>query len=210
MSRKAAFLDRDGTIIPETGARTADPDVEPIPGAAGAIKTLRDAGFLIVVVTNQSGVARGYYTEAELAEMHSALLATFEAEGAAIDAIYYCPHLPEGTVAEYAVECDCRKPKPGLLLRAAQEHDIDLAASYLVGDAERDVEAARAAGCKGVTVILPDQLDMPPLDFSGERQWEHITEEIAEAAETGADAIVPDVAAAAEWILEMEKEHPDA
>ncbi len=206
MSRKAAFLDRDGTIIPNTGALAVDPDVEPLPGAADAISKLRDAGFLIVVVSNQSGIARGYYTEPELLEMHEVMLERFAEAGAPIDAVYYCPHHPtEAAVPEYAADCDCRKPKPGLFLRAAVEHDIDLAASYLVGDAERDVEAARAAGCKGTAVIMPDQLDMPPLDFSGERQWEHITEEIDEAAETGADAIVPDVAAAADWILEMEK-----
>lgn len=205
MSRKAVFLDRDGTIIPNTGALSADPDVEPLLEAVDAIKRLRAAGFLIVVVSNQSGVARGYYTEDELTEMHEALLEKFDEAGAPIDAIYYCPHHPtEGTAPEYIIDCDCRKPKPGMFIRAAKEHDIDLAASYMVGDAERDIEAARAAGCKGTAVIMPDQLDTFPFDFATGAQWQQIMAEIENAAETGADAIVPDVEVAVNWILEME------
>ena len=205
MSKKAVFFDRDGTIIPNTGALSADPDVEPLLEAVDAIKRLRAAGFLIVVVSNQSGIARGYYTEGELAEMHEALLEKFADAGAPIDAIYYCPHHPtEGTAPKYTIDCDCRKPKPGMFIRAAEEHDIDLAASYMVGDAERDIEAARAAGCKGMAIIMPDQLDTFPLDFATGAQWQQMMAEMENAAETGADAIVPDVEVAANWIIEME------
>ncbi len=203
MTRKAVFLDRDGTIIPETGARTADPRVEPLPVAAPAIQKLREAGFLIVVVTNQSGIARGYYTEDDLRVMHEALLAKLAAAGAPVDALYYCPHLPEGTVARYAVACDCRKPKPGLFLRAAKEHDIDLPASYVVGDSERDIQAAQSAGCKGTALIQPDQIEPFTLDF-GRSQWQKLMDEIKKGFDTEADAIVPDVEAAAQWVLEME------
>ncbi|MFO7898027.1 MAG: HAD family hydrolase [Planctomycetota bacterium] len=207
MSARAVFLDRDGTIIPETGARTADPDVEPLPGAIEAARRLRRAGFLLVVVTNQSGVARGYYTEAELAVMHERLLAKFERAGAPIDDLYYCPHHPdEAAVAEYKRDCDCRKPKPGLLLRAADEHDIALDASYSVGDSPRDVDAARAAGCRGAVLIRPDQQETFSLDFTGGPRWEQVVEQMNEAFDTSADAVVPDLAAAVEWILERETE----
>ncbi|MFW6107955.1 MAG: D-glycero-alpha-D-manno-heptose-1,7-bisphosphate 7-phosphatase [bacterium] len=207
MSARAVFLDRDGTIIPETGARTADPDVEPLPGAIEAVRRLRRAGFLLIVVTNQSGVARGYYTEAELAVMHERLLAKFERGGAQIDDLYYCPHHPdEAEIAEYRRDCDCRKPKPGLLLRAADEHDIALDASYAVGDSPRDVAAARAAGCRGAALILPDQQATFSLDFTGGPRWEQVVEQMDEASDTSADAVVPDLAAAADWILEKETE----
>lgn len=206
MSKKAVFLDRDGTIIPDTGALTADPDAHPLLEAVDAIKKLRAAGFAIVVVSNQSGVARGYFTEDELGDMHRALLAKFEQAGAPLDAIYYCPHHPtEGVDPAYTKECDCRKPLSGMFVRAAEEHDLDLAASYMIGDAERDIEAARAAGCKGTAVIMPDQLDTFPLDFATGAQWQQIMAEIEDAAETGADAIVPDVEVAANWIIEMEE-----
>jgi len=207
---KAVFLDKDGTIIPETGGRVADPAVQPAPGAVEALRKLRKAGFLLVVVTNQAGVARGLFTESELAAAHQTLLARFAAAGAPLDALYYCPHLPDGSVAAYAVECDCRKPKPGLLLRAARELDIDLAQSYLIGDAERDALAANAAGCKGIAIIQPQQrgaftLDLSTVWLSGTAPWQQVTDRLDDAA-PGADyVIVPDIAEAADWILEMER-----
>jgi D-glycero-D-manno-heptose 1,7-bisphosphate phosphatase len=202
---KAVFLDRDGTIIPETGARVADPDVDLLPEAVDAVKKLRHAGFLVVVVTNQSGVARGYYTEHELNLMHDAILVRFDNAQAPLDGIYYCPHLPDGSVEKYAVACDCRKPKPGLFLRAAKDLDIDLAASYAVGDSERDVAAAANAGCKGTALIVPDFQQTFNIDPGVQPQWQVITEQMEHASETGADAAVPDVATAADWILETER-----
>ncbi len=185
MGTKAVFLDRDGTIIPETGARIADPEIDPLPQAVEAIKKLRANGFIILVVTNQAAIARGFFTEADLATAHKALLKKFADAGAPIDGVYYCPHLPDGDVPEYAVECDCRKPKPGLLLRAADDHNVDLARSYAVGDGERDIQAAQAAGCRAAVLVEPSPQD---------------------AAETAAEVVVPHVAAAADWILKTEKQ----
>lgn len=180
---KAVFLDRDGTVILEKG-HLRDPEaVELHAGAADAIRRLRDAGWAVFVVTNQSAVARGLLTEEELAAVHFRLVAMLGAEGASVDGIYSCPHHPEGTVLEYAVGCDCRKPRPGLILQAAREHGIDLASSIIVGDAGRDIEAGRSAGLAACVLVL--------------------TGHGAEAAKTphGADAVVADIAAAAEWIL---------
>jgi D-glycero-D-manno-heptose 1,7-bisphosphate phosphatase len=110
----------------------------------------------------------------------------FEDAGAPLDGLYYCPHLPDGQVAEYAVECDCRKPKPGLILRAADELGIDIGASYIVGDAERDIVAGRAAGCKGAALIRPESA-------------------AADDVETDADVLVPGVETAVNWIRHIEK-----
>ena len=206
-ANKAVFLDRDGTIIPNTGARTASRRVEPLPGAVEAVHRFRQAGFLVIVITNQSAIARGYYTEEELADMHEHLLAKFEDKDAAIDALYYFPHHPdEAERPEYQKDCDCRKPKPGMLLRAAEEHRIALDRSYLVGDDPRDIEAGRAAGCKATVLITPDQQATFTLDFTGGPQWETALDQMNEAFESGADAVVPDITTAADWILETEKE----
>ncbi len=207
MAKKAVFLDRDGTIISNTGALSADPSVEPLPEAIEAVKKLRDAGFLIVVVTNQSGVARGFYTEDQLAVAHDALMRKFTEHGAPIDGLYLCPHHPnpdEAQVDEYVKDCNCRKPKPGLLLQAAQDMDIDLAASYMVGDAERDVEAGAAAGCRANVLIMPDCIDVFPVAMDGPPVWEQIMENMEHASESVADAVVPDVSVAADFILDME------
>ncbi len=205
MARKAVFLDRDGTIIPETGALKADPHVAPLPEAVTAIRKLRKTGFLIVVVTNQAAIARGCFTETDLAAAHKALLKKFEDAGAPINALYYCPHLPEGVVPEYAIPCDCRKPRPGLFYRAAKQLDIRLSDSYMIGDSERDIAAAHAAGCKGAALIRAYRDDTQVIDPGTDPQWVRITEQLNKAAESEADAIVPDVAAAADWILEMEE-----
>jgi formyltetrahydrofolate-dependent phosphoribosylglycinamide formyltransferase len=207
MARRAVFLDRDGTIIANTGARTADPDVEPLPGAADALRRLHDAGFLLIVVTNQSGVARGWYTEDELRVAHDALLRKFDAAGVPVEAVYHCPHHPtEGVVPEYAVTCRCRKPQPGLLLEAAKDFDIDLASSYLIGDAERDVQAAAAAGCRGAALITPEGGSGFDTSFSPIAPLTGVKGHLAAADDTEADAIVPDLAAAADWVLETHNE----
>lgn len=151
-TRRAVFLDRDGTIIEDADYLTGPEQIRILPGVPKALRRLREAGFLLVVVTNQSAIARGLLTEEKLALIHAELDRRLAAEGAAVDAYYHCPHLPEGTVERYARACDCRKPAPGLLVRAAQEWGIDLARSHAVGDAERDVEAGRRAGC--CTVLI--------------------------------------------------------
>jgi D-glycero-D-manno-heptose 1,7-bisphosphate phosphatase len=153
MRQRAVFLDRDGTINADT-AYVASPDaVRLLAGAGRAVGRLNRAGWRVMVVSNQSGLARGHFDEAALAATNARLRELLAAEGAALDAIYVCPHLAEGaTVPRYAGECDCRKPAAGLLRRAAEHWGLDLAACWMVGDAVRDVEAGRAAGCR--TILL--------------------------------------------------------
>jgi len=146
-ANRAVFLDRDGTIVRDVDYLTSVDQLEILPGVARALARLRAAGFLLLVVTNQSAIARGRLSEEELARIHAELNRRLEARGTRIDAFYHCPHLPGGVVEAYARECRCRKPEPGLIERAAREWDVDLGRSYVVGDSERDVEAGRRAGC---------------------------------------------------------------
>ena len=146
--RPAAFLDRDGTIVEEVNYLTRAEDMRLESGALAALRRLREAGYLLIVVTNQSAVARGMIAEAELAALHERLEGMLAEEGVRLDAIYYCPHHPESDRPEYARSCECRKPEPGMLLRAAAELGVDLPRSVMFGDSERDVEAGRRAGCR--------------------------------------------------------------
>lgn len=152
MPRDAVFLDRDGTLIEEVHYLAHAAQVRLIPGAADAIRRLNDLGVLVLVVTNQSGVARGYFPESRVAEIHERLSELLAETGAKIDAFYHCPHHPTEGVGEYRVACACRKPKPGMLLTAARDLDIDLARSWMIGDKPCDADAGRAAGCKTLLV----------------------------------------------------------
>ncbi len=152
MPREAVFLDRDGTLIEEVHYLSAPEQVRLIPGAAEAVRRLNAAGVLVVVVTNQAGVAREYFPESRVAEVHAHLSALLAERGAHIDAYYYCPHHPTEGIGAYRVACECRKPKPGLLLTAACELDIDLSRSWMIGDKPCDAEAGTAAGCRAVPV----------------------------------------------------------
>lgn len=143
----AVFLDRDGTLTQDTGYPHRPEELRMLPGAAEALRALRSMGYRLIVVTNQSGLARGIFTEDDLQAYHAELERRLAAAGARLDAVYWCPHHPEGSVERWRRVCACRKPLPGLILQAARDHRIDLAASFLVGDAPRDAEAARAAGC---------------------------------------------------------------
>jgi D-glycero-D-manno-heptose 1,7-bisphosphate phosphatase len=145
--KQAVFFDRDGTLIEDVGYLSRPEQVQLKPGVSGVVRQLNAAGFLVVVVSNQSGVARGMCTTDDVERSNDRLRELLAQEGARVDGFYYCPHLPSGTVPGYAKECDCRKPKPGLLYEAAQDLDIDLTESYVVGDAARDVQAGRAAHC---------------------------------------------------------------
>lgn len=152
--RRAVFLDRDNTVITDPGY-IADPDlVQLLPGAADAIRMLADADFAIVVVTNQSGLARGLITDEQLDEVHERLREVLSEQGAPLDAIYYCPYLDgdEATVQRYRKKSALRKPEPGMLLQAAVDLDLSLAGSWMVGDGERDILAGRRAGCRTILV----------------------------------------------------------
>lgn len=150
--QKAIFLDRDGTINKMVGFITRPEQFELIPGAAEAIKKMNKAGYLVIVVTNQPVIARGECSFEELQTIHYKMETELGKEGAFVDAIYVCPHHTDkgfdGERAEYKCNCDCRKPKPGLLLQAAKDFNIDLSESYMIGDSERDVEAGKNAGVK--------------------------------------------------------------
>ncbi len=162
MSKRAVFLDRDGTIVRGAEYLRTPEELELLPNAARAIKRFNEGGYLTVIVTNQSGIARGFFTEERLAEVHNRLLDMLSKEGARIDAIYYCPHLAEGTVEAYSIDCQCRKPRAGMLKRAAGEHDIDLSTSIMIGDTPADVMAGKAAGCRTVLVQTHGNgFDMP-------------------------------------------------
>jgi len=151
-ARPAVFLDRDGTLIEECGYLSRLDGMRFFPWSVDAVRLLNRAGFAVVVLTNQSGVARGYFDEAFVRETHRVLGERIGAGGGRIDAFYYCPHYPGGAVEAYRRSCECRKPKPGMLLRAAADLSIDLARSFAVGDRWSDVEAGLAAGARGVLV----------------------------------------------------------
>jgi len=150
MARRAVFLDRDHTVIDDPGYLSDPNAVKLLPGVERAIRSLAQAGYKIVVVTNQSGIARGILSIETLDAIHAELRRQLAADGAHVDAIYYCPYHPDGTVEEYAIESDLRKPQPGMLLKAAEDLDLDLAESWMVGDSARDVEAGHRAGCRTI------------------------------------------------------------
>jgi D-glycero-D-manno-heptose 1,7-bisphosphate phosphatase len=178
---KAVFLDRDGTVVVERGYITVPEMIELIPGAAAAIIRLREGGWKVFVVTNQGCVAKGMITEEELGMIHFRMVSMLGAEGAELDGIYTCPHHPEGVVPELAVECDCRKPRPGLLERAASEHGLDLARCVMIGDSLRDLQAGVAAGARTVLVLSGHASDA--------------------SAREGASHVAENLAGAADWLL---------
>jgi len=151
-ARPAIFLDRDGTIIEDVDYPRCLEDVRLIPGSAEALRDLQQAGFLLIVLTNQSGIARGLLDENRLAELHAHLQELLSKVGSHIDAFYHCPHHPSEGAPPYRADCDCRKPKPGLLRRALAEWSIDLARSYVLGDSPRDLEIARGLPCRRILV----------------------------------------------------------
>jgi D-glycero-D-manno-heptose 1,7-bisphosphate phosphatase len=171
----AMFLDRDGVINQEVH-HLGDPALlELIPGAAVAIAKLNALSIPAIVITNQSGVARGYYTETDVNLVHRSIQQLLASAGAHIDRFYYCPHHPTAGIGTYRTECTCRKPQPGMLLQAAQDYNLDLTNCYLVGDKDSDIMAGWAVGCKtmlvktghGMTHLQNWQLDRQP-DWIGD------------------------------------------
>ncbi len=162
MAKAAVFLDRDGTVNIEAGYIRELENLNLIPGAAEVIRGLNEAGVPVVLVTNQSGPARDYYPESWVHQLHERLEKLLAAEGAHLDKIYYCPHLPDGIVPEYTQDCDCRKPEPGMLLAAAKDLDLDLSRSFMIGDKATDVEVGQRVGAK--TVLLTSGYGQQVLD----------------------------------------------
>jgi D-glycero-D-manno-heptose 1,7-bisphosphate phosphatase len=163
MKRRAVFIDRDGTISDEVGYVNHPSRFRVFPYSAAAVKLLNDNCWLAIVITNQAGVARGYFAEDMIHTVHDSLKESLESEGATLDAIYYCAHHPSVGEPPYRFDCDCRKPKPGLIRRAAEDFSIDLEQSWMVGDRYSDVELARNAGVKSAFVM----------SGYGRGEWEH-------------------------------------
>ena len=157
--KSVAFLDRDGVVNADIGYLWRREDLLWVPGAPEAIRLFNERGWPVVVITNQSGVARGYYREDDVHSLHQWMNAELKKMGARIDAFYFCPHHVKGVLAEYAHECDCRKPKPGMILQAMEDWRADPETSFLIGDKESDVVAASAAGIQGYLFDEPNLLD---------------------------------------------------
>jgi len=182
---RAVFLDRDGTIIEEVGYLDRPERVELFPWTIDAVRVLNRAGLAVVLVSNQSGVARGFFTEHVVDAVHQRMADMLAVGGARIDAYYYCPHHPDGKVPEYTQKCDCRKPNRGLVDRATRELGIDPARSFVVGDRWLDVALGRAVGAQSVLV----------------RTGYGASEENKAPADLAADAVVDNLIAASSWIL---------
>jgi D-glycero-D-manno-heptose 1,7-bisphosphate phosphatase len=185
--KQAVFLDRDGVINDEVNYLTEPEQLRLIPGAAGAIARLNRSGLPAIVITNQAGVARGYYPETQIEMVHAALSRQLAQAGAHIDRYYYCPHHPTEGLPPYRVDCNCRKPKPGLLLQAAQDFDLDLKRCFVIGDNHSDVALSQSTGCCTVLVLTGH----------GARVWREWQEEFQP------DHIASDLSAAVAWILEQ-------
>jgi D,D-heptose 1,7-bisphosphate phosphatase len=152
MSAKAVFLDKDGTLVEDIPYNIDPEKIQLVEGALESLRLLQEHGYQLIVITNQSGIARGFFEEHELHGVRQRIRELLSPAGITLTDFYYCPHHPEGKVSKYAVDCFCRKPQPGMLYRAALEHDIRLADSWLVGDILHDIEAGNRAGCKTVLI----------------------------------------------------------
>lgn len=150
---KAVFFDRDGVLEIDTINLYKIEDWVWIKNAREAVKFCNDNGYLAIIITNQSGIARGLFTEDDVKKLHNFVQEELKKIGAHIDAFYYCPHHVEGTVTPYNIDCDCRKPKPGMVLQACKDFDIDVKQSYFIGDKDRDIECGKNAGCKGTCLF---------------------------------------------------------
>ncbi len=178
----AVFLDRDGTLIEERNYLDRLDLIAPFPGVAGALARLRDAGFALVLVTNQAGVARGYFDERFVRAAHEHLAALFARDGIVLDGYYYCPHHPEGAVEAYRRTCRCRKPAPGMVEEAARDLDLDVARSFVIGDKWLDVELAKNTGARGILVRTGYGADMEAEPPHGLQPFA-IVDTLADAAE---------------------------
>lgn len=200
----AVFLDRDGTINEEVGYLNSLDKLKLYENTAEAIRLINASGMKTVVFTNQSGVARGYFTEEFVEIVHRHIQKLLQEKGAYIDAFYYCPHHPAEGIGSYLKHCACRKPEPGMLIAASEELDIDLKQSYAVGDMLKDVEAAKRVGVKGIlvktgyglTIVEKELLSEQPATLaSGEKQFTKLSEQCRP------DFIAADLLDAVKWIM---------
>jgi len=189
MKRKAVFLDRDGTLNADAAYASRYEQIAVYPESYKAVRSLNQGGLLAVVVTNQSAVGRGLLSEGDLKEIHARLAAAFAVQGARLDAIYFCPHYPQSSDPRYAKECNCRKPKTGLALRAAADLGIDLESSYVIGDKTEDILFGVNIGALPVLVLTG----------SGRESLERLREIGLQPAH-----VATNVLRAADWILHME------
>jgi len=150
---KAAFIDRDGVINEERSYVHRIEDFVLLPGVVQGLALLREANFRLIVVTNQAGIARGYYDQSAMDRLHEHLHEQLAKHGVRLDAVYFCPHHPDGCVKQLAVQCDCRKPSPGMLLQAAKDFNLNLATSVLIGDKLSDVQAGKRAGVGRIVIV---------------------------------------------------------
>jgi D-glycero-D-manno-heptose 1,7-bisphosphate phosphatase len=185
--RPAVFMDRDGTLTEEVGYVNHPSRLRLLPRSGAAVRRLNQAGVAVVVVTNQAGIARGYFSPEVLTAVNAALVSQLKDEGAHLDGLYVCPHHPTEGEAPYRLVCDCRKPKPGLVLRAASELGLDLRRSTLVGDKGSDLVAARAVGARAVLVLTGYGLG----------EWEYRRS----ALPVQPDHVADDLLGAADWVI---------
>lgn len=189
--RPAVFLDRDGTLIEDAGYLDRLSQIKLLPRAAEALKLLRKAGFYLFVVSNQSGVARGYFPESRVRKVHRKLQAMLRAKGARIDRFFYCPHYPGGKVKSYAKVCGCRKPRPGMVKQAARSYPVDLKRSYVVGDKRDDLLLARKAKAAGGLLVLTGNGRQSAKDLK--------------RSPLPKSVVVSDILKAGEWIVNQSK-----
>ncbi|HLZ18141.1 MAG TPA: HAD-IIIA family hydrolase [Smithellaceae bacterium] len=181
---RAVFLDRDGTLNEEVGYLDSAGKLQMIPEAFEAVRRINESGMKAVVVTNQAGVAKGLFSEKFVRDVNDRIQGLFIEYGAQIDRFYYCPHHPSEGVDPYRKICDCRKPEPGLLQQAAQDLDIDLARSYMIGDHLRDVETARRVGAKGILVTTGHGADqLKTSGITAANQPDYVAKNILEAVD---------------------------
>lgn len=178
---KAIFIDKDGTLIPDLPYNVNPQLITLENNSSEGLNRLQAAGFLIVIISNQSGVARGYFHQESLAAVEIKVKSLLANEGIELNGFYYCPHHPEGTVTPYNIECTCRKPFPGLILEAARELNIDLKLSWMIGDILNDIEAGSRAGCK---TILIDNGNETEWQIDGNRIPSFVVKSINQAAES--------------------------
>jgi D-glycero-D-manno-heptose 1,7-bisphosphate phosphatase len=183
--RPAVFFDRDGTLNVEVGYVRSPADFHIYPFAADAVRRVNESGWLAVVITNQAGVARGYFTEQTVRELNDLLRQSLAVAGAHLDAIYYCPHHPEHGSPEYRIVCECRKPNPGMMLLAMREHNIDLAASWVISDRYQEIAMAHALGARGALVLTGYGEE----DYLQRKTWKRTPDFVASDALSAIDQI---------------------